>query len=351
MKIAAGRADQFIKAPDPNVSAILVYGPDGGLVRERAQALIRNFAGSLDDPFANVEIGASDLKEDPARLSDEASALSLTGDKRGVYVRDAADAHMAAIEPILDLPPGDTLIVIEAGNLGPRSKLRAGFEKAAGAAAIPCYLDDQRSLGGVVRETLAARNVAVTPDALAYLQAHLGGDRLVTRSELEKLALYKGDSGEVTLEEARLCVGDSTEATLDDLVNAAGTGNSAVAGRLLDRAMQEGANEVGIIRAFIRHFTRLHQARGLMTEGAGADQAMKSLRPPVFFKQTSIFGNQLRRWSAERLGQALSLLADTEGQCKSSGVPSELVCRQAVLRLCALGGARLRRTRQVDGQG
>ena len=342
MKIATARADQFIRSLDPLVPNVLIYGPDGGLVRERAQRLIKNFVGSIDDPFNNVEILAADLKDDPARLVDEGSSLSLMGDKRGIYVRGATDTQTTYILPILDTKPGDTLIVIEAGNLGPRSKLRLAFEKSDNAAAVPCYLDDDQTLENVISETFGARKISVSRDALSYLKTQLGSDRLITRSELEKLAVFKGEQGEISLEEARLCIGDSSEATLDDLVFAAASGHPSQTGKLLDRALLEGTNEIGIIRALIRHFSRLHQTKGLIAEGATPSQASKALRPPVFFKQVDKFQRQVQAWTFDRIGIALNLLTETESQCKSSGQPTDLICRQAVLRICALGGGRAR---------
>ena len=58
MKIT-GRAEAFIAKPDPALAAILIYGPDAGLVRERLNALTKSVAGTLDDPFRVSEFTAS----------------------------------------------------------------------------------------------------------------------------------------------------------------------------------------------------------------------------------------------------------------------------------------------------
>ena len=338
MKITTARADRFVRSSNPEVQNVLFYGPDSGRVRERAQSLIKNFVGSLDNPFNNIEISSTDLKDDPARLIDESSSFSFLGGKRGIYVRVATDAHAPSIIPILDRAPGDTLIAIEAGGLSPRSKLRVAFEKSDNGAAVPCYLDDNGTLENVILETFGEKKISVSRDALSYLKTQLGSDRLITRAELEKLAVFKGEQGEISLEEARLCIGDSSEATLDDLVFATASGHPGQTGKLLDRALLEGTHEIGIIRALIRHFTRLHQAKGLISEGATPIQAPRLLRPPIFFKQTENFQRQVQAWTFGRIDLAISLLTDTEIECKSSGNPTDLICRQAVFRICALGG-------------
>ena len=73
------------------------------------------------------------------------------------------------------------------------------------------------------RQVAVIGDAEASPEALAYLAANLGGDRQLTRRELEKLVLYKGDAGgRVELADALACVGDSADLTLDDLAYAVG---------------------------------------------------------------------------------------------------------------------------------
>src|SRR6185437_14009910 len=109
MKIT-GRADAFVAKPDPALCAILIYGPDAGLVRERLNALTKSVAGAVDDPFRVVEFSADALRDDPARLSDEAAALSFTGGRRVVRVRDASDTVAEVFSDFVDDPKGEALI-------------------------------------------------------------------------------------------------------------------------------------------------------------------------------------------------------------------------------------------------
>jgi len=209
VKIAAPRIAAFLERPDPAAVAVLVYGPDRGLVRERADLLARTVVAEADDPFRVADLSGAAINDDPARLNDEAAALALGGGRRLVRVRDAADAVAKIFDAFLDGPGGDALVVVEAGDLGPRSALRRVFEGAANAAALPCYADDARTLRQVINETLGRHGQTATPEALEYLAANLGSDRQVTRNELEKLALYKGEPGTVELDDVLACVGDS----------------------------------------------------------------------------------------------------------------------------------------------
>lgn len=337
MKIKPKQADAFARQPAADVAAVLLYGPDSGLARERAGTMIRHIAGDAGDPFRVTEMTAPDLKSDPARLADEAAAISMTGGRRVVYVREATDGLAPVFAEFLKnppcAPPDAALIVVEAGELAPRSALRKLFEGAGNAAAVACYLDDPGQIRTVIRKTLAAEKITVSDDALEYLSDNLGGDRMVTRREIEKLALYAGTGGRVGLEDAMACVGDSSALAMDDVAFSAAGGETAALDRALERVFQEGVTPVGVVRGVMRHFDRLHQAALAVAAGDSEEAAMGGLRPAVFWKDEERFRRQIRRWPGRRAADALTLLVETEILCKTTGLPDQAICRQALFDL------------------
>lgn len=331
MKVSGKRIAAFVRQPETDI--VLVYGPDDGLVRERADALVAGAVDDLTDAFRLAVLDASAVAADPARLVDEAAAMSLSGGRRAVRLRGAGDGVTGACESLLSVPHGDTLIVVEAGDLGPRSSLRRLFEGAENAAAVPCYGDDRDGVRRLITESLAADGLTPSAEALEYLVDSLGADRAVTRGELAKLSLYMGSAGPLSLEDAKSSIGDSGATSLDELVLAVGGGDLSGLERALERVFSEGASPIAILRAVIRHFQRLHLAAGHLGAGKSPDQAMAALKPPVFFKARDAFRAQLRRWPIERLARALDMLTEAELDCKSSGPPPTAVCGRALLRI------------------
>jgi DNA polymerase-3 subunit delta len=341
MKISPAQADGFAARPDPAVKAVLVYGPDAGLVRERIDRLCRAVAGSLDDPFRLVDLTGAVLRDDPARLADEAAAIAMTGGRRAVRVLNAGDAVAGIFAAFLDHPMGDALVVVDGGELQARSKLRTLFEGAVNAAALACYEDDARGLEALIRKQLGEAGLRIAPEALEYLLENLGSDRLVTRSELEKLTLYMGESAkEVQLEDARASVGDSAGQSIDDAVLAAADGDRPGVERALARAFAESESPVGVIRAAQRHFQRLHLVAGAMAAGQPVERATAGLRPPLFWKNRARFLNQLRLWPAASIAQALDRLTAAEISCKTTGMPDEALCVRALLELAGFAERR-----------
>jgi DNA polymerase-3 subunit delta len=336
MRLPAARVAAFLERPDPTIHAVLLYGPDLGLVRERAEALARSICPDLRDPFRVADLAAATLAADPARLADEAAQISLMGGgRRVVRVREAGDALAPLFARFLADPKGDALVVVEAGDLPGRSALRRAFDDAPAGAAIGCYPDTARDLAAVIRETCAARRIAISRDATDFLVAHLGGDRLLTRAELDKLALYAGDGGHIGLDDARAVIADSAALSLDDALLAAAEGDAAGLDRALARVFQEGESPVSAIRALLRHVQRLHLLAARVAGGAAIDQAIRDARPPIFFKEQDSWRRQLQRWSEARLRTALGLVADAEFRMKQTGLPAETICREALFALAA----------------
>jgi DNA polymerase III subunit delta len=331
VKLAPARVAAFLQRPDREIRAVLLHGPDAGLVRERGDALARTVCPDLSDPFRIAELTGSALAADPARLVDESAQLSLAGGRRVVRVRGAADGLARLFAGFLEGMPGDALIVAEAGELATSSALRRAFENSPRGAAIGCYPDNLRDRAAVIRESLAAHRVTASRDATQYLVEHLGGDRLLTRSELEKLALYAGEGGRVELEDARHSVGDSAALDLDDAVMAAAEGDAVRLDRVLDRVFQEGEAPVTVVRALLRHLHRLHGLAARAAAGTTVDEVLRGARPPIFFKHQDSVRRQLGRWSEAGLRTALGRLAQAEIDMKTTGFPAETLCRQAML--------------------
>ncbi len=321
----AGQVQRILRNP-AGFRMILLYGDDVGLIRERANAAVTAVVGARDDPFRVVELepGGGD------RLSEELATLSLTGGRRVVRVRDATDGLAAAAQTAL-AGRGEAWVVLEAPSLTSRSRLRALVERSAEVAVIGCYAEEGRSLVQTIETTLRELGVSARPEAVSWLAERLGADRMLTRRELEKLALFVGHGGAVDLDAAILCVGDLAGMSLEDALMAASSGMVAAADRALGLALAEGAAPVAVVRSALLHMQRLQRGRLAMESGVSASDAVRGMRPPVFFRRISAVTASLELWPTAALAIACDALWEAELACKRTGQPAELICRHAVL--------------------
>jgi DNA polymerase-3 subunit delta len=337
MKLTAGQITGFLQKPDPAARVVLVYGPDAGLVSECAEQLAKTIVPDLADPFRVAVLSNSTLSDDPARLADEMAAQALGGGRRLVRITSATDAIVAALNSLFEhMPPGDSFLLIEAGELEKRSKLRVlceGGDKTA--YALACYAEEGAARHRVISDILQNLGMRTARDALVFLSEVLPPDRIAMRSELEKLALYAGKQSEIKMEDVLAIVQDAGAAEIDDLIYAVGSGETRRAQILLERLFGEQTSPVAILRAAQRHFLRLQWARGEMERGASAGEAVKKLQPPVFWKYTETMSAQLRRWPSNKIERALDRLYDAEAAVKRTGTPDTALCAQLLIQMAA----------------
>ena len=219
--------EAFIRAPTPETKAVLVHGPDVGRVHEVAAAVVRSAAGSLDDPFTVVHVSDNSLAADPALLADEARSLSLVGGRRVVWVAPAGRGFQSAIESYLADPGGDGLIVAEAATLQKSSKLRILLEQSKQCAVIACYEDSPEDLRALVSRAAAEARLTVSDDVLEHIVDRIGGDRALSRREVEKLVLYCYGRESIELDHLEAVCGDVSAASLDALLDATFGGDIA----------------------------------------------------------------------------------------------------------------------------
>ena len=336
MKLAWKEIESFVKAPNPKARAILVYGPDTGLVRERALAMAKTVVADPADPFNVASLTGDILADDPARLADEAMAMSLMGGTRLIRIEDASDKLTPLLKDYLAAPSAENLVILEGGELGPKSSLRALFEKSPAAAALPCYVDDEKSVAMLARQLLGEAGYTIQADAMTWLTMNIAGDRLKIRGEIDKLITYMGRAGNtVRLDDVLASFGEAGAQSTDDLIYAIGSGRAETALFTYHKLLAEGVAVVQIMRFLQGHFRKLHYAKSMMKDGLAADEAMKKLQPPIFFKNEAPFRAQLGKWSEPRLLAILGRLAQIEMQMKQTGAPAETLGAQAILSLAA----------------
>ena len=339
MKLQARQIDGFLKSPDKAVRAVLVYGPDQGLVKERAKILGLKIVPDLNDPFNAAHLTGDLIEADASRFFDEVNSQSLMGGTRLIRITDVDNKFAVHLKDWLKSNPSDgALVVIEGGALGPRDALRKHCEEAPNAAALPCYVPDERDMMVFIRDQVREQGKAIDNDAVSWLSQALKGDRATAKMEIEKLCLYVGaNQNMISLRDAQASCGENGDQGLDDLVEATFGRNPLKAMSTLHRLMDEGTDIIVIERTLQNHIRRLHQVKIDVEEnGQPIELAMKKLQPPVFFKQEDRFRSQVNKFSGPYLRKLLARLSEIEAETKRTGTPSKALISDALLKLSSL---------------
>jgi DNA polymerase-3 subunit delta len=324
-----GDIDAFVRRPDAAYPVILVYGPNGGLVRERADRLAGTAAGADADAFQLARLDGDDIAGDPLRLADEANTVGLFGGRRIIRVRAGSRNLAPCVQPLVSAPPRDALVVIEAGDLANRNPLRVLVEGAKAAMALPCFADEPRDLAALLDEMLAEAGLRIGREARDALSGHLGADRQLARREIEKLVLYCAGQQEVKLEDVEAAMSDTAVVSTDPVVDAAFLGDAESADRGVARLLSEGEDPGVVVGAALRHAMLLHRSRVALDGGAMMEDVERSSR--LFFKRKPAFQRQVNRWSAAALESIIALLREAQASCRRQATLGPAILARALM--------------------
>lgn len=341
--IKAQQAEAFVKSPDKSITAVLVYGPDTGLVSERAKRVADAFAQREGETAEIIRIEESDLDGDPDRLAVELQTIPMFGG--GKVVRTTAGRKINAAQ-FKSLFAGGTLpagLVCEAGNLKASDALRKLFDTTKWAAAVPCYADGDRDLAGLVREMMRDAGMRIDRDATDVLVSRLGADRALSRGEIEKLILYCAGRDTVTVADILAIVGDATDSGLEQIAIAAASGEPATVVMDFDRAVTAGENPQAIILVALRYFQRLHRVRAQIDAGKSSEDAFRSLRPPLHFSLRDAMSQQCRLWSTASLNEAMMRINETAQQARLNSQMDAVLAERLLFNLASHIARRKRR--------
>jgi len=335
-KLSANRSAGYVSKPDPQHSAILLYGPDPTLVSDKRETLVKTLLGADDDPFRLARLTADVIKKDPAALSDECNAISFGGGDRVIVLSGATDALTSAIQTAIDQMVGGAVLVVTADALSGGSKLRKMIEKEDRAMALPFYPAEGAALEGEVASAL--RSLGAPPldgDAARALGDVLQG---VQHGEAmrfaEVLALAAADGDVITADDVMTTAPPAAEADFEAGIQAVTQGRARELPGLFDRFEAQAASLSGLVRVLTLHIARLHRAQSLMAGGMDAQTAMGKLRPPVFWKTRDSFASQLRAWPRPAIEDAYAQLADLEEKLRSGKpFPERALIERTLMRI------------------
>jgi DNA polymerase III subunit delta len=325
--------DAFLARPDPGRPIILLYGPDAGLVRERAEALLASAVDDPNDPFSLVRLDGDELSAEPSRLVDEALTIPLFGGRRAIRVRAGSRSFAGGIDALAEAPLKDCRIVIEAGELRPESPLRKACERAKTAVAIACYPDTERDLAKLIDDELKLSSLRIAPDARAVLMTLLGGDRQASRNELRKLTLYAHGRGEVTLDDVMAVVADASEMKIDPIVDGAFAGNPSAVETEFAKAMVAGTYPGVIISAAQRQAAWLHKSAIAIAEGTPSSIVLDGGFPRLHFSRKASVETALRNYDAARLMLVIDQLAAAALEMRKQATLAAVIAQRALLSI------------------
>jgi len=327
-------AERFVAAPPDAVFLFLLFGPDAGLVRERALRLVDKRIDDRRDAFQFLEMSGDAISSDPLLLLDEANTVPLFGGRRALLVETGSKSVIPALEQLIAAPPVDCAVVVTAGALKWDAPLKKLVENAKRGAAVECLPDSEQDLNALIDRTLHEAGLTTTPEARGLLQTALGEDRLMSRAELAKLVLYMRGRDKVEAADVEAIVAHAANAAADRVVVQAFSGEIAAAGGAFDTLMAQGADASQLVATALRYAMALHRARLAADREGRMDGGVAALKRAGFgFVHRALMEAHLKGWSVERLGAVIEPLRAAQTRARAHAAVAQMEASRALMAI------------------
>ena len=329
-----------LDAADPDIRFYLLYGPD----EAGSRALADRLAAAMGADAERIDLTSGQLKSDPARLADEAAAISLFGGKRWIRLEPATDDAVEAVQALLEAPAAGNPVAAIGGALRKDSKLVKLVAASNAALSHQSWVPEGRNAAAMVVEVGRDQGLQIRNDVAARIASACNNDRALISRELEKMALYldaASDRPKPLENDALDALGAAMEeGDLSRLSNAVFSGQPGEADAELARLANEGIEDIPVLRALARRALQLAQLRAQMAEGESIDRVMETAGKAIFWKEKPVIQGQLQRWTPDGLATAITRLAEAERQVKAPGYVGGALVEEEVLAISRFAARR-----------
>ena len=309
--------------------SFLLYGPNEGLIRENIDTIYKIFSKGMD--CEKININGKQLDESISILNDEISTISLFSEKKFIVLESAKEKHASIIEDSLSLDFKDTCMVVKQDNLTKSSNIRKLYEKSKTHFSLACYDDDIKVLSSLLEKFQKEHNITFDSDVKSFLLNNLSNDRMVIKNELEKILLSLSKKDRIVdIEKLRFILHDSANTNFQQINNYILFGNIEKGSKSLEKLFNLGTSPVAILKSFNNYIMRIRLTQVELSKGKSFDEAIKILRPPVFWKEKSDFKRHCLMWPANVIENIINEVLSSEIKCMTNNIIAKEQCEKTL---------------------
>ncbi|MHA6769267.1 DNA polymerase III subunit delta [Sphingobium ummariense] len=333
MKANRGQIERALDAPPADVRFFLLYGPD----EAGSLALAKRLERAMGPQAERIDLDGATLREDPARLSDEAAAFSMFGDRRWIRVNGMGEESVPALTALLEAEAAGNPVIAVAGALKPASKLLKLALDHKAAQAFISYQPDAREAEQIAVAIARDGGLRLSPDLARRIVGISGGDRALMAGEIEKLVLYLDAAPEqpreATAEALDALSAENPETDAVPLVNAVLGGDLKAMHRELGRLAEVGTAMASVIRPLLTRAMLIAGIRADFDRDGRLEAAVEAAGKAVFWKEKGLVSRQVRLWDAAGIARVIHRLAQAERASRSGRGLGDLMVRHELLTI------------------
>ncbi|MFO1032728.1 MAG: hypothetical protein U1E15_01015 [Hyphomicrobiales bacterium] len=308
--------------------AVLVYGSEEALVGN----VIHGLAEAARKRGEVIRFSGEQLRQDGAALDEALRSKSFFADGTTVFVSGSGDGLVSTLQAALT-GGGLNPLVLSAGNLSKTSALRQMFETGGGFLCCPIYEESAGVVLARAEQRLKDLGLVLEAEARSVFLQMWGSEPAFLMSEAEKLALYCHGQTSVSAEDVAACGGQAVTGEETVLLDAA-LGGDVVGVEGLCQKMEEAELKASLF-ILLAQLATLANLRAEADRSGSVEGAIRTARPPVFFRRQPVLARQLKIWALPALLEAQMDLERTQLESRQRPDVSRNLVERLFFRLAS----------------
>ena len=295
----------------------MLYGENEGHKKEVTEVKFKKFY--TDNIYTYDE---SEILKNEEKFFNTILSKSFFENEKLIIISRATDKINDIVVEILEKKIEDLIIILNAGILEKRSKLRSLFEKNKKTVCIPFYEDNNQTLSGIVNTFFRDKKINISQQLINLVVQRCRGDRQNLKNELEKIENFTKDKNKINLEDLLKLTNLAENYSVSELIDSCLAKNKKRTVTILNENNYSLEDCILIIRTFLIKSKRLVKLVNEIRKNKNVDNVILSFKPPIFWKDKEIIKQQVKNWSYYNAQNLLFKINETELLIKKNSTNS-----------------------------
>ena len=291
------------KINQKNTSYYLFYGENEGHKTDSINNIFNT--KSLKNIYRYEE---KEILDRPEIFFNSIASKSFFENEKIIIISRVDDKIFHIIKEIIEKNPGDIKIILNAGLLEKKSKLRGLFEKNKDTVCVPFYADNNQILNTLVSNFFREKKISISQQLINLLVERSRGSRQNLKNELNKIESFIVGKKSINLNQIIKLTNLAENYNVSELIDCCLAKNFKKTINILNENNFSPEDCILITRTLLNKSKRLHKLLLEVNNNKNLEQVISSFKPPIFWKDKEAVKQQVNNWD---LNNAENLIYET----------------------------------------
>ena len=243
----------------------------------------------------------SEILQNQGAFFENILSKSFFENEKLIIISRVTDKILNLIEEILEKKIEDLVLILNSSVLEKKSKLRLLFEKEKSIISVPFYEDNNQTLNSIISQFFRGKKIPISQQLINILIERSRGDRKNLNNELEKIENFSLNKKNISLHEIIKLTNVAENYGASELIDHSLARNTRKVMIILNENNYSDEDSIIIIRTLLSKLKRLIKIYERVDIQSNIDEAISSIKPPIFWRDKPFIAQQLKLWGKAQL--------------------------------------------------